>query len=97
VGKGRVLRGLNLLGQALERDPQYGPALGLASLLHIQIHINGWTNDQERARRDSLDLARRALQQAEGDPGVLAHCAWVMGYFGEDIVPALTLIDPSRR
>jgi adenylate cyclase len=42
-----VLRALDLLGQALERDPQYGPALAHASFCHTQIHVNGWTNDQE--------------------------------------------------
>jgi tetratricopeptide (TPR) repeat protein len=61
----------------------------------MQIHLNSWTNDKERTRCEGLDLARRALQRAEGDAGVLTRCAWVMGYFGEDIVPALTLIDQA--
>jgi adenylate cyclase len=93
--KEEVLGALNLLKQALERAPHYGPALGLASQAHMHIHFNAWTNDKARARYDALDLARRALQRAQGDPGVLTRCAWVMGYFGEDIVPSLTLIDQA--
>jgi adenylate cyclase len=90
-----VLRALDLLEQALERDPEYGPALGLASSLQPQIHLNNWTNDQDRARRDGLELAQRALQQAGGDPGVLGRCAHVLGYFGKDIASALALIDQA--
>jgi TolB-like protein len=88
-----VLRALDLFGQACERDPRYGPALGFAAICHQLLHVSGWTDDLEASRRQALDFARRALRVAEDDPGVLANAAYVIGYFGEDIPGALALID----
>jgi len=59
---------LDLLGQAIDRDPRYGPALALAAFLHAQLDVNGWTDDREASRRTALDLARRALRAAPDDP-----------------------------
>jgi TolB-like protein/class 3 adenylate cyclase len=91
--KGEILAALDLLGQAIERDPQYGPALALAAMCQQNLHINGWIEDPETGRRDCIDLARRALRVAGDDPYVLGNVAYVLGYFGEDIDAAVELID----
>jgi adenylate cyclase len=46
----RVVQAIDLLGQAIERDPHYGPALGLAAWCHLQLDVGGWT-DRDRNRR----------------------------------------------
>jgi adenylate cyclase len=92
-GKNGLLRALNLLGQAIERDPHYGPALALAAHCHQGLEVNGWAEDPEAARCTSVDLARQALRSAPDDPNVLALTAFVLGYFGEDIDVSLGLID----
>jgi TolB-like protein len=89
----RILRALDLLGQAIEGDPQYGPALALAAHCHQRLELRGWTEDPEAARRTSVDLARQALRVGPDDPNVLAFVAFVLGYFGEDIGVAVGLID----
>jgi TolB-like protein len=91
--KGRVLHALELLGQAIERDPQYGAALALAARCHSDIYINGWTSDLEGSRRNGLTLARQALLVTDDDPYVLATAAYVLGFFGEDIATAIALVD----
>jgi pentatricopeptide repeat protein len=91
--KNRVVRALDLLRQAIERDPHYGPALALAAHCHLGLEVNGWTEDPEAARNTSVDLARRALRSDPEDPDVLAVVAFVLGYFGEDINVAIGLID----
>jgi TolB-like protein len=91
--KNRILQALDLLGQAIERDPHYGPALALAAHCHQGLEVNGWADDPEAARRTSIDLARRALRGGADDPNVLALAAFVLGYFGEDIDVSLGLID----
>jgi pentatricopeptide repeat protein len=91
--KNGLLRALDLLGQAIERDPHYGPALALAAHCHQGLEVNGWTEDPEATRRTSVDLARRALRSVPDDPNVLALAAFVLGYFGEDIDVSLGLID----
>jgi adenylate cyclase len=92
-GKSGLVRALDLLGQAIERDPHYGPALALAPHCHQGLEVNGWAEDPEATRRTSVDLARRALRSGADDPNVLALAAFVLGYFGEDIDVSLGSID----
>ena len=92
-GKTGLLRALDLLGQAIERDPHYGPALALAAHCHQGLEVNGWAEDPEATRHTSVDFARQALRSAPDDPNVLALTAFVLGYFGEDIDVSLALID----
>jgi TolB-like protein len=91
--KERLLRGLALYRQAIERDPHYGIALIAAARCHTDVHVNGWTDDQDRIRREGLVLAQRALSVAGDNPVILADGAYVLGYFGEEITVALALVD----
>jgi len=88
-----IVASLDLLGRAIERDPNYASALGSAALCHMQLHVTGWSNDVDRDRREGVNLARRALQVADGDPSVFAWSGYVLAYFGENIDAALELID----
>jgi adenylate cyclase len=89
----KSMRALDLLMQALKRDGHYGMALALAAQCHLMLDINGWSEDPQRSRQDSIDLARRALQVAGDNANVLAFAAHVLGYFESDKDPAVTLID----
>jgi pentatricopeptide repeat protein len=91
--KDTLRRGLDLLGQAIERDPHYGPALALAAHCHQGLEVNGGAEDPIAARPTSIDLARRALRSSPDDPNVLALAAFLLGYWGEDIDVSLALID----
>jgi pentatricopeptide repeat protein len=91
--KNGLLRALDLLRRAIERDSNYGPALAVAACCHQALEVNGWAEDPEAARRTSVDLARRALRASPEDPNVLALTAFVLGYCGEDIDVSLGLID----
>jgi adenylate cyclase len=93
--KERVGRALDLLGQSIERDPHYGPALALAAFCHHQVEASDRTDDREANRRAGIDLARRAVRFAPDDPEVLATAAFALGFFGEDIDAALRLVDRS--
>jgi TolB-like protein/class 3 adenylate cyclase len=91
--KDRLVQAVGSLNHAIERDPQYGPALALSAFCQAQIINNGWFEDRETTRRTGLDLARRAIRVGGDDPGVLAYAAFTLGFFGEDIDAALALID----
>jgi len=84
---------LDLLGRAIDCDPDCGPALALAAFLRAQLDVNGWTDDREATRRTAIDLARRALRAAPDDPEVLAPSAFVLAWYGEDINVAIGLVD----
>jgi TolB-like protein/class 3 adenylate cyclase len=88
-----IRQAIDLLEQANEKGPSYGPALALSAYCHRQLDLSGWAEDSEMNRRKSLDLARRAVRVAPDDPGVLGHVAFVFGYFGEDIDSAIGMIE----
>src|SRR5205823_5120787 len=81
--KDRILQALDLLSQAVERDPHFGAALGLAAFCHHLLDVNDWIDDREANRREGIDLARRAFRFAPDDPEALATGAFAFGYFGE--------------
>jgi adenylate cyclase len=92
-----LARALDLLEQAIDREPRYGPALALAAAYRAGLDNYDWADsrDGEENRRAAVDLAREALRAAADDPGVLGRAAMVLGRFGEDIDAALALIDRS--
>jgi len=91
--KDRVAQALDLLKQAIERDPHYGPALALAASCHQRFAVMSWPADLEVVRRTSVDFARQALRFGPDEPDVLALAGFTFGYFGEDINVAIGLID----
>ena len=55
LDRGSVGRALELLEQAIARDPQYGPALGWAAICHLQ--KTNWSEDPDAERRQGIDYA----------------------------------------
>jgi TolB-like protein len=93
ITKERILEALGLFEQAIAIDPRYGPALAWAAICHRRLVEDGCAEEPEAARRKGIDLARRALQAGENDPGTLANAAIVLAYFGEDIGAMIGLVD----
>jgi len=91
--KNGLLQALRLLEQAIEVDRHYGPALAWAANCHQVLTNNGWVEEAETSRRKAGDLARRALQVGENDPGILANASFVLAHLGEDIGAMMGLID----
>jgi hypothetical protein len=87
--KDAIIRALDLLEQAIERDPGYSAALAQAAACHYNLHVNGWTDDPEENRPRGIDLARRALQVAGDDPNVLSSAA------SRSLTSAKTSMSPS--
>jgi len=93
---GNVLA-LELLEQAIARDPRYGAALVEAAFRHQSIHVTGWSENPEVSRQKGVELARQALQVAGDDPDVLCKAAYALGYFGEEIDVAIGLLDRGLK
>jgi adenylate cyclase len=84
---------LRLLEQAIARDPRYGPALARAAICCFRQLLDGRSEHSEADRAKGADFARRALEAAGGDPGVLADAAYALAAFGEDIGAVTVLVD----
>jgi adenylate cyclase len=91
--KAGVTRALDLVEQAIDRDPHYGSALAYGAFCRVFIDINGWTENPGQNRRAAIDGAERALESAGDDPGTLVLAAHALGYFGENIDAVIALVD----
>jgi adenylate cyclase len=84
---------LRLMEQAIAREPRYGPALAWAASRCYRMLIDGQSADREADALKGADFARRALEVARDDPGILTAAALALAYFGEDIGAMMTLVD----
>jgi len=89
----RKPEGLRLLEQAIERDPNYAPALALAAVCCMRLRGDGWSKDPEGDLHKGTDFARRALQVGQNDPTTLANAAMALSAFGEDSGAMMALVD----
>ena len=96
VGRGSHVEALDLLNQAIQRDSRYAPALALAASCRSSLDVAGWIDDAGANRDEALGLTRRALAAARDDPNVLAYGAYVLAYFGEDIIAAIAVRSSDR-
>ncbi len=89
----QIPEALRLLEQAIARDPRYGPALAWAAFFCFRLLTDDQSEDPAADRRKGTDFARRALEVAGDDPGILANAANALAYFGEDIGAMMALVD----
>ena len=75
------------------RSPRYGPALAWAAFCCQRLLMDGRSENREADRLRSAAFARRALEVAGDDPGILVNAAEALAHFGEDIGAMMALVD----
>lgn len=88
-----IVSALELLEDAIARDPRYGAALGLAAMCCQRLVADNRSEDEAKDRLKTLDYARRALEASPNDCGVLVNAALALAYLGENIDAMLALVD----
>jgi pentatricopeptide repeat protein len=93
--KDHLAQALDLLEQAIAREPRYGAALAQAASYRVDLENYDWVDDREgeENRQAAIELSRQAVSCAPDDAGVLGRAAIVLGRFGADIDAALALMD----
>jgi tetratricopeptide (TPR) repeat protein len=89
----QIPEALRLTEQAIARDLRYGPALAWAAVCCHRLLLEGRSEDPEADRVKGTDFARRALEVAGDDPGILANASLALASFGEDIGAMTALVD----
>jgi adenylate cyclase len=89
----QIPEALRLMERAIERDPHYGPALAWAGACCQRLFYDNRSEDPAADRLKGAEFARRALEVADDDPGVLTNAAVALAGFGEDIDAMMALVD----
>jgi len=89
----QIPEALRLLERAIQRDPLFAPALAWAAICCIRLLDDDRSEDRTADAMKGADFARRGLEVASDDPGVLANAAFALAFLGEDIGAMMALAD----
>jgi TolB-like protein/class 3 adenylate cyclase len=89
----QIPEALRLLERAIERDPLFGPALAWAAVCCVRLLSDDRSEDRKADALKGVNFARRALEVAGNDPGILANAAFALAFLGEDIGAMMALAD----
>jgi TolB-like protein/class 3 adenylate cyclase len=83
---------LQLFYQAIDLDPNFAGAYGMAVRCHAFIKSNTWQVDGAKEDAETERLARQAVVLARDDASVLAWAAWGLAMVVRDLDSAASLI-----
>lgn len=84
---------LPLFYQAIDLDPDYASAYGMAAWCHFWRKINGWMTDRTQEIEEGARLARRAVELGKDDAAALTRGGHALGHFGADLDSCIALLD----
>ena len=74
---------LGLFYKALELDPEYASAHGMAAWCYLWRKVNGWRADAVKEAAEAARLARRAVDLGKADPVALTRGGHALAHFGD--------------
>ncbi|HET9156088.1 MAG TPA: winged helix-turn-helix domain-containing tetratricopeptide repeat protein [Myxococcaceae bacterium] len=86
---------LGLFYKAIELDPGYASAYGMAAWCYHWRKINRSMRNSADEATEAARLARRAVELGKADPVALARGGHVLAYFGGDLEGAIAAVDRS--
>lgn len=84
---------LALFSKAIELDPSYASAYGMAAWCHFWRKINGWTTDRPAEIAEGARLARLAIQLGRDDAVALTRGGHALAHFNADLDGGIALLD----
>jgi TolB-like protein len=84
---------LRLAHKAIELDPGFASAHGVAAWFHTRRAVNKWTDDGVRERADALRMARRAAELGKEDAFCLSFAGYAFTFAGREIEHGAALGD----
>jgi adenylate cyclase len=82
-----------LAQQALQIEPSYAPAAGLAALCRVYQTSEGWIRNTADVATEAIRLAKQAIETGKDDPDALWMAGHAIGQFAGDFATATTAID----
>ena len=84
---------LPLFDKAIELDPDFAAAYGMAARCHFWRKVNGWVTDRTREIAEGARLARRAVELGTDDAVALARGGHALAHFAGDLDGGIALLD----
>ena len=88
-----VTEALRLFYKAIELDPNFASAYGMAAWCYAWRKINGWTTDRVHEIAETARLARRAAELGPDDAVALSRAAHAIVFVVGDVEAATTFVD----
>jgi tetratricopeptide (TPR) repeat protein len=84
---------LRLLYKAIQVDPEFASAYGMAAWCHFWRKVNGWMTDHLQEVAEGARLARRAVELGKDDAVALTRSGHALGHFAGDLDGGIALLD----
>jgi TolB-like protein len=91
--KEAINEALPLFYKAIELDPDFASAYGMAAWCYAWRKINGWMTDRAREIAETERLARRAAASGPDDAVALSRCSHALAFVVGDLDTAATFVD----
>ena len=88
-----VSEALQQLNKAIELDPEFASAYGVAAWCYFWRRVNGWMTDRAQETAEAIRLANRAAELGKDDAVALTFGGLALGYVGAAVETGVTLID----
>ena len=86
---------LRFFGKAIELDPNFSAAYGMAALCYVERWWKHWTLDSNKEAADAAGLVRRAAALGRNDAVALSAAGMALGLVVRDLGQAVALLDRS--
>ncbi len=86
---------IRLFGKAVELDPDFAAAYGMAALCYVSRRWKFWTIDTQREAAETLRLVDRAAELGRNDAMALSAAGMAAGLVVRDLDRAVFLLDRS--
>ncbi|MEE9943634.1 MAG: winged helix-turn-helix domain-containing protein [Pseudomonas asiatica] len=91
-----IAQALPLYYQAIELDPEFASAYGMAAWCYFWRKLNGWMDDRAQEITEGARLARLAVELGRDDAVALTRGGHALGHLTGDLDGAIALLDRAR-
>lgn len=82
---------------AIQLDPDFASAYGMAAWCHFWRKINGWMTDRAEEIAEGSRLARRAVELGKDDPVALTRGGHALAHLVGDLDGGIAFLDRAQR
>ena len=86
---------LRLFGRAIELDPDFASAYGMAARCYVQRKSSGWVTDRAHEVAEAARLAAKATELGKDDAVALGMAGYALAYVVGDLDGGVALIDQA--